>query len=48
MKIAKGKHGYYVIDSTYGIQILFASKFQRNCINWCKKNDYTYKTGYTW
>jgi hypothetical protein len=48
LKIAKGKTAYFVIDSTYGIQVKFSAKRQKDCVKWCKDNGYRYQKGWIW
>lgn len=47
-KSAKNKRSWFVIDPTWGIQVKFAAKTQRECIKWCIENRFDYQKGWIW
>lgn len=47
-KSAKNKRSWFVIDSTWGINIKFAAKTQKECVKWCKVNKFNYSKGWIW
>lgn len=48
LKIAKGKTAWFVIDDTFGVHVKFSAEREKDCVDWCRQNGFSFSKGWIW